>query len=202
MKIFGGVEADHAAGSGAAGSTGSLRCGSLADALDVKRRDSSPGRVRGDASQAAIDHRGDAFDGHGAFGDVGRENHFALAEGATARSCSAGERSPCKGSTSSEARAAIFSMARDALRISAAPGRKTRTSPGKRVGEQTLQRRRHLIVERRGGVRGVLDGESMQFARGAEDRAIPKEAGNGCGIEGRGHDDQLQVVVCAMLAGA
>src|ERR1700719_766699 len=49
--------------------------------------------------------------------------------GETARSCSAGDRSPCSGSTISPARCATASHSRIVRLISAAPGKKTRVWP-------------------------------------------------------------------------
>ena len=73
------VEPDHAARAGAAGATGALRAAGAADRLDRQRRQAGPRRVPRDASQAAVDHADHAVDRHRGLGDVGREDHLALA---------------------------------------------------------------------------------------------------------------------------
>ena len=94
------IEPDRTPGRGAAGTARALVGGRLADAADLERRQAGPGRVARDARKAAIDHRGHAVDSDGALGDVGREDDLGLSEGATARSCSSGDWSPCSGSSS------------------------------------------------------------------------------------------------------
>ncbi len=81
MEVFSGVKPDHAARSGAARASGALRRGCLADALDVKRGNTSPRRVRGHARESAIDHRGDSFYGYRTFRHIGRKNDLAAARG-------------------------------------------------------------------------------------------------------------------------
>ena len=71
-------EPEDLAGGGAAGAAGTLRGGGLADAADLKRGKAGPGRLGGDAGEAAVDDGGDAFDGDGTFGDVGGEDELGL----------------------------------------------------------------------------------------------------------------------------
>ena len=78
-------------------------------------------------SPLSID-RDDALDGDARLGDVRREDDLALRRrAATARSCSAGGRSPCSGTSTRSFSDASFAQASIARRISAAPGRKTST---------------------------------------------------------------------------
>jgi len=76
-EIFQRKEADGAAGSRAPRASGALIGGSLADACDFECGQARPRRMAGGARQARIDHGGHAFNGDGAFGDVGGQNDFA-----------------------------------------------------------------------------------------------------------------------------
>ena len=76
-EIFQGVEAEGASRSGAPGSSGALIGGGLADARNGERGKTGPGGVAGDTREAAIDDDVDAFDGDGAFGDIGGEDQLA-----------------------------------------------------------------------------------------------------------------------------
>ena len=58
---------------------------------------------------------------------------------------------------------------------------------------ETLERRGHLLFERRGRVRRVLDREIVQLAFRAQDRAVAQVLRNGRGVERRRHDDQPQI---------
>ena len=78
FEIVQRVKADDLSWSCSRGAAGALRGGGFADAADFERRQAGPRRIAGDARQAAVDHRRDAVDGDGTFGDVGGENHLAL----------------------------------------------------------------------------------------------------------------------------
>ncbi len=71
LEILERVEPDHAARCGAGGASGALCGGGFADASDFERRKSGPGRIARNPRHAAIDYRGHAVDGDGAFGDIG-----------------------------------------------------------------------------------------------------------------------------------
>ena len=79
LKILKRVETNDAARGGARGAAGSLRGGGFAYPPNFERWKSSPRRVARDARQAAVDYRGYAFNGDGAFRDIGGQNHFSLA---------------------------------------------------------------------------------------------------------------------------
>ena len=81
MKVVQGIEPDHTARCGACRAACTLRRRCFADARHFERRQARPWRIAGDARQTAVDHGRDAFDGDGAFGDVGGQNDLALRSG-------------------------------------------------------------------------------------------------------------------------
>ena len=114
----------------------------------------------------------DALDGDGAFRDVGGEDDLALRRtGRTARSCSSGDWSPCSGRSSQprRGRARRRPSARGGSRRRRA-GRRARGRRG-RGDACRSSARGHLLFERRGGMRRVLDFE--------RDTAGPRSAGRG-----------------------
>ena len=113
VKILQRIKPDDAARRGARGTAGALRGGCLADARDFERGQSGPRRIARDARQAAVDYRGDAVDGDGAFGDVGGKNHFSLRRRARRRDpARRATRSPCSGRT----RSSCFGRERTGIR--------------------------------------------------------------------------------------
>ena len=120
---------------------------------------------------------------------------FGRSAGDTARSCSAGERSPWRGRTSRPNRDANGSMARAARRISAAPGRNTSTSPPTLRAE--LERRSSAAATCSSSGAGECGVYSIARSYSLpSDRRIgqpPRILGNGRGIESRRHDDQSVV---------
>ena len=81
LKIIQRVQTQRPAGRGAGGAACPLRGRSFANATNLQRRQASPGRIAGDSSQPAIDHRGDAVDGDRTLGDVGGQNEFTPGRG-------------------------------------------------------------------------------------------------------------------------
>jgi hypothetical protein len=77
MEIVGGVQADHASRCRAAGAARALHRRRLAHTSDIQRRQPGPRGIDRRAREARIDHRGHSFDGHRAFGDVGRKDYLA-----------------------------------------------------------------------------------------------------------------------------
>ena len=80
-EVFFRVEADGEAGAGAACAARSLTGGGLADAADLQCRQAGPRGVACDAGCAGVEDGVDAFDGDGAFGDVGGEDELGLGGG-------------------------------------------------------------------------------------------------------------------------
>ena len=81
VEVLRSVEADDLAGSGSSGTSGALTGGCLADAVDVQDGDAGPGRVGGNAREAAVDDGAHAFDGDGTLGEIGGEDQLGLLAG-------------------------------------------------------------------------------------------------------------------------
>ena len=130
VVVVPGVQADHAAGAGAAGAAGALGAAGAADRLDLQRRQAGPRRVPRDPRQAAVDHADHAVDRHRGLGDVGREDHLALAARGAPRGPA---RRPAGRRTAAARRGRRSPRPRRGRPGSAgsrpAPGRNTRTSP-------------------------------------------------------------------------
>src|SRR5947208_1833042 len=78
MEIFERVKSYDTTGRGASGTSCSLRGRCFADAPEFEYRQTGPRRIARDTCQPAVDHCRHAFDGDGAFGDIGGKNHLAL----------------------------------------------------------------------------------------------------------------------------
>ncbi len=112
--------------------------------------------------------------------------------GATARSCSAGERSPWSGRTSNEARAGNFLDGSGSSADFCRAGKEDQDVAGEAAGEETFESGSNLFFKRRRGVGSVFDAEFVELAFGAQHRAAVQEVSNGRRVERRGHDHQLQ----------
>ena len=101
----------------------------LADAGHLERGQPGPGRMAGDARQAAIDHGGDAIDGDGTFGDVGGEDDLAFGRRAHGAVLLFGRLVAVEGEISQPCGCASGAQAGLRAADFGGPGRKTRTWP-------------------------------------------------------------------------
>jgi hypothetical protein len=194
------VEADGAAGSGAAGAAGALVGGGLTDAANLEGREAGPGGVSGDAGEAAVDDRADVLDGDGAFGDVGGEDYLAALRGGDGAVLLLGRL------------VAVERKERPAVTAGKGVAGGLRAADLVGSGEEdedvtgriakTVKGAGDLLLDGRGGVRRVLDLEREVAAFGAENASAAEKAGDGRGVEGRGHDDEAEIGARGLLEAA
>ena len=192
-KVFGGIEAHHAAGAGSSGAARALFGRSLADAGHLKSGQPRPWRMARHAREAAIDNGGDAFNGDGAFRHVGGENDFPLLrrphgavlflgrlvamQGQQQPAVSAGERR-----TGGLPTADFGCSGQEDEHVARQP-----------AGGQPFQGRGPLRFERRGGMRRILDFQRILTALGLYHTRATQVLRHGSGVERGGHDEQAQV---------
>lgn len=146
-----------------------------------------------DAGEAGIDDHGNAVDGDGAFGNVGGEDDFALLIGSDGAVLFFG----CEVAVERrEEEVVAFGKACERGGGAAdfvGAGEEDEEVAGGRLGEDGFHRLADLVFERVGGVRAVAHVHGEQAAFGAKDRAAVEIGGDGRGVEGGGHDDELEV---------
>ena len=118
---------------------------------------------------------------------------FRCAAGEIARSCSLGDRLPCRGSISNPARRATASHSRIARRISAAPGRNARMSPECCSPISSSTASLTCTSSGLGEYGRCCDRKLEQLSLGAHDGATAKILRNRIGIEGRRHHHNSQI---------
>lgn len=191
-EIFQGIEANGATGRGAAGTSGALGGGSLADAGDFQNGQAGPRGMAGDAGQAGIDDDGDAFDGDGAFSDVGGEDDFAAigrADGAilffdrliAVERCEQPSLTRGKGGAGRQS-AADFRCA----------GEKHQDVAFRVACRQPFQRSANLLFQGGSGVRRIFDVEGILAALGAHHARVQILGQGGC-LKSGGHDNEAEI---------
>ena len=136
----------------AAGAAGALIRGVGGDALGLEAVDAAIGVVARDLVQPGIDDRRHARNRQRRLGDVGGDDDppRAVADAATRASCAAASSDPWSGDDSTRfASATRGCRSAIARRISSAPGRKHRTSPGDASSACAAPRRRPTAPARR-----------------------------------------------------
>ena len=194
-EVFERVEADDAAGAGASGASGALGGAGLADADDGELGESGVDAVAGDAGEAGIDDGGDAVDGEGAFGDVGGEDRFALGGGEDgAVLFLRGEVAVEGEGEEAEAPGCAFAGAHGGADF-AGSGEEDEDVA---IEGRAFEGGGDLFFERLRGVWRVFDG-GFEEAAGALDE---RQAAEGFGVEGGGHDDEAEAGAGGFLEAA
>ncbi len=196
MRVLGGGPQTHtAAGRRPPGAPGALFGCRPADRRHAQGIDPVLGIEARDPRQARVDDRGDALDRQRGLGDVGRQHDLTLRAAADRPLL----RLQRQVAVQWHHREPVQCRQRFERRRHAADLRRTgqEHQDVTRVGEireQPADRCRHALDQpARVGHRRVLDRHRMGPPLGGEYRTIAEVRGQPLGLEGRRHDDQLQV---------
>ena len=169
----------------------------LADARHLKRRQAGPGRVAGHARQAAIDHRADAIDGDGTFRHVGGEDDLGLGAGGDGAVLLFGRLIAVEGQelppvTAGQGRAGGLRAA-DFER----PGQEDQDMSARARGRRGVRARRPpgLPAARRNAActRFRAGADVLPTEARAGGAAAPRYSRDRRGVQGGGHDDDLEI---------
>ena len=187
------VEAERTPGAYATGATCALRRRCARDLPDLERGSAGPGIVRGDAREAAVDHRDHALDRDRGLGDVGREDHLAT--------IGAGDRRVLlrRGEIAVQLRDLEIGVARDrgaglgGLADLGRAGEEHQHVTVEPLLDQIAHRARDL--QRQGaiiGPRQVLDRDREGSSLAGDDRRV-EEGSDRCGVERRRHHHHREI---------